>query len=277
LSSSSPNNGGQRKTAGPIDGKASPSHRAPEFLSGGGKLAALMGAIDWSRTPVGPIEGWPQSLRMMVSFVLANRFPLLLWWGPQFCQFYNDACQPLLGAKHPRSMGQPASECWSEIWHITGPLIETPFTGGPATLIDDIVLELDRHGAVEEAHFTITYSPVPDETAPRGIGGVLATMHEITDGLLAERRSAALRDLGRQAGEAKTVEEACAGATDILANHPKEVPFALLYLIDPAGTPGWQARQGWPRAKPRARSSSISGPRKPPMAAGRWPKPSAAR
>src|ERR1700712_3675590 len=77
--------------------------QAPEFLSGFGKMATLMRATDWSQTPVGPVESWPQSLRMMVSFLLANRFPLLLWWGPQFCQFYNDAYQPILGGKHPRS------------------------------------------------------------------------------------------------------------------------------------------------------------------------------
>ncbi|HWG78865.1 MAG TPA: ATP-binding protein [Stellaceae bacterium] len=209
---------------------------APHFLAGGGEMGALMRRTDWSRTPIGPVETWSQSLRMMVSFLLANRFPLLLWWGPDYVSIYNDAYRPILGAKHPTSMGQPVRDCWSEIWHILKPLIDTPFTGGPATWMEDIPLEINRHGFVEETHFTIAYSPVPDETAPRGIGGVLATVHEITEKVVGERRVVALRDLGARAAEAKTAEDACAIAAAALAGHAKDVPFALLYVIDGDGT-----------------------------------------
>lgn len=96
-----------------------------------------MRSIDWSKTPIGPVASWSPALRMMVRFLLANRFPLLLWWGPQYCQLYNDPYRPVLGDKHPRSMSQPASECFPEIWNIIGPLIDTPFNGGPATWMED--------------------------------------------------------------------------------------------------------------------------------------------
>ncbi len=208
---------------------------APGFLSEGSEISALIHAKDWSQTPLGPIGTWSVSLRMMVSFLLANRFPLLLWWGPQFISIYNDAYRPILGNKHPKSMGQPVSECWAEIWDILKPLIEKPFSGGPATWMDDILLEINRYGFVEETHFTIAYSPVPDETAPRGIGGVLATVHEITEKVVGERRVAALRDLGTRTDEAKTPDQACAIAAEMLANHARDIPFALLYLIDPDG------------------------------------------
>ncbi len=151
------------------------------FPAGGGEMGALIRATDWSKTAIGPPQMWSQSLRMMVSILLANRFPLLLWWGPQYVSIYNDAYRPILGTKHPKSMGQPVSECWSEIWPILKPLIDSPFNGGPATWMEDLPLELNRHGFIEETHFTVAYSPVPDETAPRGIGGVLATVHEITE------------------------------------------------------------------------------------------------
>jgi signal transduction histidine kinase len=202
------------------------------FLVNGGAMAALIREIDWSKTPIGPIETWSQALRMMVSFLLANRFPLLLWWGPDYVQIYNDAYRPVPGTKHPRSMGQRARECWPEIWHTIAPLIDTPFTGGAATWIEDLPLEVNRHGFVEETHFTVAYSPVPDETAPRGIGGVLATVHEITEKVIGERRVVILRDLAARAADAKTAEEACSIAARVLSNHPKDVPFALLYLID---------------------------------------------
>jgi signal transduction histidine kinase/DNA-binding response OmpR family regulator len=205
--------------------------RFPQSLAGDGEMDERIYAFDWSKTAIGPVEGWSPALRMMVRFLLANRFPLLLWWGPHYVSIYNDAYRPILGTKHPWALGQPLSECWKEIWHILRPLVDTPFHGGPSTWNDDILLEINRHGFVEETHFTIAYSPVPDESTPTGIGGVLATVHEITEKVVGERRASALRDLGAATIEAKaTSEEACRFAASTLARHEREVPFALLYL-----------------------------------------------
>ncbi len=212
-----------------------PPDEDQDCLSGGGEMGALMRSIDWSSTPIGAVESWSLALRTMVRILLVNRFQLFLWWGPRYVQVYNDASRTILGAKHPRSMGQPAAECWSEIWHVIGPLIETPFRGGPATWMEDILLEMNRYGYVEETHFTIAYSPVPDDDAPRGIGGVLGTVHEITEKVVGERRVAVLRDLGTHAAEAKTAEEACATAARTLSAHDKDAPFALIYLLDSDG------------------------------------------
>lgn len=206
-----------------------------DCLAGGGDMGALMRSLDWSQTPIGPVESWSPALQMMVRTLLVNRFPMLLWWGPEYIQLYNDAYRPIPGTKHPRSMTQSAQECWPEIWHKIGPLIDTPFHGGPATWMDDILLEVHRHGFVEETHFTIAYSPVPDETAPGGIGGVLATVNEITGQVVGERRMVVLRDLGTRPADTRNAEDACIVAARTLAAHPKDVPFALLYLTDADG------------------------------------------
>lgn len=198
----------------------------------GGELGRLMEQTDWSATPLGPVDCWSPALRMMVRFLLANRFPQLLWWGPQFCSIYNDAYVPILGTKHPWALGQPVSEVWKEIWHVLKPLIETPFHGGPATWMEDIPLEVNRRGFMEETHFTIAYSAVPDEAAPDGIGGVIATVHEITDKIVSDRRVHALRDLGAGSGEPKSAEEACAIIGETLSPYSKDIPFLLLYLLN---------------------------------------------
>jgi hypothetical protein len=144
--------------------------QSPHWLTGGGEMGALIREFDWGNTPLGPLESWSPTLRMMVRFLLANRFPLLLWWGPDFIQIYNDPYRPVLGDKHPaRGLGKPVRECWSEIWHVRRPLSEP-------TWMEDIPLQINRYGFVEETHFTIAYSPVPDETVSSGIGGVLATV-----------------------------------------------------------------------------------------------------
>ena len=112
-------------------------------------MGALMRTVDWASTPIGPVEDWPQSLRTAVSICLASRFPILIWWGPELVKLYNDAYRPMLGAtKHPRSMGQRGRECWPEIWHIIGPMLEEVLTEGKATWSDDQLLPLDRNGYV---------------------------------------------------------------------------------------------------------------------------------
>jgi PAS domain S-box-containing protein len=207
--------------------------RSVAWLVGGGEMGERIRAFDWSKTEIGPPETWSPALRMMVQLLLANRFPLLLWWGPQYVSIYNDAYRPVLGTKHPWGLGRPLSECWSEIWDVLKPLVDRPFKGGPATWNEDIELEINRNGFLEETHFTVAYSPVPDETALGGIGGVLATVHEITEKVIGERRVTALRDLGLGTPEAKSAEDACVVAAAVLRKHAKDVPFALLYLITP--------------------------------------------
>jgi len=196
------------------------------------EMARLIEEKDWSRTAVGAAENWSAALRMALSLLLANRFPLLLWWGPKYVQFYNDAYRPIPGSKHPHSLGQRASECWPEIWHILKPLIDTPFQGGPPTWIEDFELVIRRSDFQEETHFTVAYSPVPDETVADGIGGVLATVHEITGKVIGERRLGLLRELAARATEGRTAEEACSIAAEILVHYPKDLPFSVLYLLD---------------------------------------------
>ncbi len=201
-------------------------------FAGGSEMDRRMQATNWSQTLLGASDSWSPALRMMAKFLLANRFPQLLWWGPEFCSLYNDAYIPILGTKHPWALGRPLREVWKEIWPVLKPLVETPFLGGPATWMEDIPLEINRRGFFEETHFTVAYSPVPDETAPNGIGGVLATVHEITEKVLGERRIHALRDLGARSAKPRSAEEAGAIVAQTLSSYPKDVPFLLLYLLD---------------------------------------------
>jgi signal transduction histidine kinase/CheY-like chemotaxis protein len=210
--------------------------RSAELFSGQSQMGSLIRGFDWATTPLGPIEKWSASLRFTVRFMLANSFPMLLWWGPDFYQIYNDAYIPVLGDKHPNpGLGRPLRECWSEIFKVLEPLVQTPFEGGPPTWMEDILLEINRYGFMEESHFTIGYSPVPDETAPNGIGGVMATVHEITEKIVGQRRIAILRDLGAGALEGRSAEEVCAMAASILSRHTFDIPFAFVYLLEEDG------------------------------------------
>lgn len=203
--------------------------------AGGGETGALIRSMDWAATPLGPRQTWPLSLRTVVRLLLASRFPMVIWWGPQFVQLYNDAYLSIVGAKHPRSLGQPAHECWSEIWDVVGPLAQVPYSGGPATWLEDLTLEINRYGKLEEAHFTTSHSALPDD-APGSIGGLLLTVHETTLKVVAERRVAILSELGARAAQGRTPFETCRLAAEVLERHRNDLPFALLYLADAAGT-----------------------------------------
>ena len=77
----------------------------PAFLSAGGEMGARIRATDWSHTPLGPVDAWPQSLRLALGICLNSRFPMFVWWGPELINFYNDAYIPVLGTRHPAQGG----------------------------------------------------------------------------------------------------------------------------------------------------------------------------
>ncbi|MGE5813103.1 MAG: hypothetical protein ACM36C_01330, partial [Acidobacteriota bacterium] len=93
--------------------------RRLDFLLGGGEMGERIRSFNWAQHPLGPAEGWPQSLKSAVSICLGSRFPILIWWGPELFMLYNDAYRPMLGTtKHPAALGQAGRECWPEIWNI---------------------------------------------------------------------------------------------------------------------------------------------------------------
>ena len=154
------------------------------------ETGALLRATDWSSTPLGPIEGWPQSLRIAVGICLNSRFPMFVWWGGELINIYNDAYIPILGKRHPAAFGRPARQSWSEIWPVVGPQAEAVMQRGEATWNERVLLVMERHGYTEDTWFTWSYSPIPDERG--GIGGLYCACTEDTPRVLLERERDAL-------------------------------------------------------------------------------------
>ncbi|MBV8086122.1 MAG: response regulator [Chloroflexi bacterium] len=200
-------------------------------LAGGGDMGARMRAYDWAATPVGAVEAWPQSLRTAVSMMLASGYPMLMTWGPQFVQFYNDAYAPVLGAKHPEALGQTTPECWSEIWEsMLGPMFRGVMDSGVEVSARDLMFPLQRHGFIEESYFDFSYSPIRDESYQ--VGGILVTCSETTARVLSERRLRVLHDLAEETALTTSPETACAAACRVLGEHHADVPFSAIYLAD---------------------------------------------
>jgi PAS domain S-box-containing protein len=155
-----------------------------------------MRAHDWSSSPLGPPETWPQSLRTIVGLLLQSQFPMFVAWGEELGFLYNDPYAEILGAKHPRAMGRRFYDIWSEIWPDISPLVDAAMAG-QATYREDLPLVMNRQGYDEQTWFTFSYSPVRDESGK--VSGMFCAVSETTQKVLSElalrQSEARLREL----------------------------------------------------------------------------------
>src|SRR4028118_1107272 len=105
------------------------SEMSKGVLAGGGKVGELMRTHDWSKSPLGFPESWPQSLNSIVGLLLSSKFPMFVAWGPDLGFLYNDPYSEILGAKHPGALGNRFREIWAEIWPDISPLIGAALEG----------------------------------------------------------------------------------------------------------------------------------------------------
>ena len=147
-------------------------------------MASLTRKYDWTSSPVGHPDYWPQSLRTTVAMILSSKFPMFLWWGNDLIQFYNDAYRPSLGSsgKHPAALGQRGQDCWPEIWPGIKPLIDQVMAGGEAVWSENQLLPIERNGHIEDVYWTFSYSAVLTEADK--IGGVLVVCQEMSQTIM---------------------------------------------------------------------------------------------
>ena len=197
-------------------------------------MAARVAALDWSRTSVGPIESWPQSLRGTIKTLLGSRYPMILLWGPDLIQIYNDAYVGLIGNKHPGALGRSIKVTQAESWDAIGPMIHAVMSTGVPNWVPAQMLPLERAGYREESYFSLSYSAVEDDAGR--IAGMLCVCSEVTQQVVGERRLNLLRDLALTSGDTRSVDQACRAVVETISDQSLDVPFALVYLRD-ATTP----------------------------------------
>jgi len=146
----------------------------------------MMRAFDWSNSPLGYPARWSRALRTTVGVLLAAQAQIVLFWGPDFVAFYNDAYAPRIGDKHSRALGRPAIENWGELWDDLEPLLASVRETGRTFAVKDRPFYIERHGYGETSYWDVSYSAVPDDDG--SVGGVLCIMSDTTERVLGEAR-----------------------------------------------------------------------------------------
>lgn len=192
------------------------------------ELGNLVRSKDWSKTSLGPVESWPESLRTTVNLCLASNFPIDIIWGPKHIQIYNDGYRAVCGAAHPRSLGEPFEVTWASAWPVIGDAFEKALAGETSFLENQRIF-VERNGFLEEGFFTLSLSPIVDESG--NVAGVFHPVVETTSSMLSERRVRTLRDISASAIKGHTPEEAATLIAKTLSDFNLDLPFTLLYLL----------------------------------------------
>jgi PAS domain S-box-containing protein len=138
----------------------------------------------WEHSPLGAVETWPASLRTLVSVMTNSSQPMFIVWGPQRTLLYNDGYAEILAAKHPDALGRDFLDVWHEIRDDIESIVAEAYAGRPVYM-DDISLQMQRKGFVEETHFSFSYTPIFEEDGR--VSGFFCPCTEITRQVLAER------------------------------------------------------------------------------------------
>ena len=190
-------------------------------------MGRRMAELDWSRTPVGAPATWSPRLYFAVALLLASKSQVVLFWGPEYVAFYNDAYAPTIGAKHPGALGGPAAIHWAELWDDLRPLLDGVVQSGEAFQAADRPFFIDRHGFLERVYFDVSYDPVRGSDGT--VEGVLCIVSETTRRLLGERRLRIAREVAdRIDGIAE--EDIAAEVADALVHDDGELTRAEVQL-----------------------------------------------
>ncbi len=209
-------------------------HSVSHPFVGSSVMDGLLRNIDWSATTIGTPDRWPGTWRAALRMCLDSFVPMVVLLGKDYLMVYNDACIPVVGGKHPRCLGQRAAMEWPEIWEsIIEPMVlQVANTGEPAGS-DDLYLPLERNGYPEETHMAFAVSSIrEDDGAPTAL---LVTLRETTERVLIARLVECLDALSTRCFSAETADEACKIASQVTDRYLRDMPFALMYLVDRDG------------------------------------------
>jgi PAS domain S-box-containing protein len=186
--------------------------------------------VNWSITPLGPMEEWSPEFRQAANLCMGNPHPAALFWGSELTMLYNEAyAAEVAGNKHPSLMGTGFSGPFAELWDYAGPVFAECARTGISVRKENDYLPIDRHGLLEETFYSWSFTPLYGGTDR--ILGFYNAPFETTQQVLNQRRMQTINRIGELTAHAKTVKQFWAFVLDGLQDNHFDVPFALLYSV----------------------------------------------
>ncbi len=133
---------------------------------------------NWTSNTLGSPENWPTQLKQQTGIVLNSLCPMLICWGTDLIQLYNDAFMQMLGnRKHPHALGKPFFETYIEAKDLLRPIFDKVLQG-EAVAHPDFKFNLNGNGNIEEIYLDFSCTPITDEHMT--VHGVLMICFEVT-------------------------------------------------------------------------------------------------
>lgn len=212
-----------------VENKSTKEH----FLEGGGEMGERIRSFDWSKTSLGPISAWPQSLKTCVRIMLTSSQPIWIGWGPDLVKLYNDPYKAIVGGKHPQALGQPASVVWKDIWRDIEPMLNQVMKENQGTYVEEQLLIMERYGYPEETYYTFSYTPVPGDDG--GTAGMICFNTDDTQRIISERELKTFTGLGQTLNGAQSEIEVFQRSIATFSENTWDFPFAIFYKTTEAG------------------------------------------
>jgi signal transduction histidine kinase len=167
-----------------------PAAPAPALARSVRPMELQMRSHPWESTGIGPVAQWPLGLKLALRALLDSSLPMVLAWGPDCTQFFNDACLPLVKDRHPQPLGADARATWRDLVPDIDRIVARVTRGEPAEG-KGLVLDIDRAGYTETCRFNDIYSPVyGDSGVPQGMLATFVDTAQEREQILTSERAA---------------------------------------------------------------------------------------
>jgi PAS domain S-box-containing protein len=163
--------------------------RTNTLITGNTEMAGLIRAYNWSKTPLGPIEGWSETLLATVNLVLHSPFPTILSWGEEMVFLYNDAAISTLAVKHPKALGADYRDVFREAWQLVRTDLEGCLYRGETAVRDNMFIPILFNGVLEDHYWSYWLIPVYENGRIAGVYNAFRNTTETVEGALRLRES----------------------------------------------------------------------------------------
>lgn len=153
-----------------------------EKINGSTEMSANIREFPWQTTSLGSVSNWDNNLIVYVNMMLACPFPMMIWWGKEKIQLYNDACKKLPGIRHhlnsKKSLGLPAEKSWPEAWPTIKKKLEILKNTPLGVFEEDQMIPICKGDQLEPVYWTFSYSCLQNEKGDNE--GILIVFKETT-------------------------------------------------------------------------------------------------